>query len=404
MPSKPPATKSALPELIDTPALLRRLCKRLADEPRLAIDTEFVSERTYYPVLGLVQIAAGDVCSVVDPIEIEDISPLRDLLTSPKSIKVFHAGNQDLALFYEVFGEVPSPVFDTQLAAAFVGYGEQVSYAKLVERISKVSLSKQAGLTDWTRRPLSAKQLSYALDDVRYLLEMHQRLLDRLDSMGRGEWFREELDRLGSPETYQRPEPEAMFQNVKRWSTLDRRKLAILRELAAWRELEARERDRPRGRVVSDDILVEIARLAPDHPSTLKNIRPLHPRERKRSGNAIVEAVQRAVELSESEWPSLPKRRPGRRPEVPGVIELLNAYLRCRAEAEQIAPRFVATRDELEQLVKFHGNADFDSRLLHGWRRKMVGRDLLSIIEGRRAAIVDREKNQIRLVKPATAE
>ena len=209
----------SFPECIDSEELLSELCDRLAEYPAIAVDTEFVAERTYYPVLGLVQVAAGDICTTIDPLAIEDLSSLERLFANPDVTKVFHAAKQDLCIFYDIFGEVPRPIFDTQLAAAFVGYGDQISYAKLVERVLKVSLSKMAGLTDWTRRPLSRHQLRYALDDVRYLLDAQSNVLNRLERMERREWFEEELAILQCNDTYERKDPREMYRNVKRWST-----------------------------------------------------------------------------------------------------------------------------------------------------------------------------------------
>lgn len=386
------------PELIDTDDLLRELCDRLAEQSRIAIDTEFVAERTYYPTLGLIQVAGEGICVAIDPMAINDFAPLQQLFASPDITKVFHAAKQDLGIFCDLFGEVPKPLFDTQLGAAFIGYGDQVSYAKLVERVSKVTLKKMGGLTDWTRRPLTPQQLSYALDDVRYLLDVHSNVSSRLERMGRLDWCQEELTALQSGETYARTTPREMYRSVKRWSTLDRKSLAVLRELAAWREESARDRDRPRGRIISDDLLIEIARMAPREERGLSGIRPLNRRERERSGAEIIEAVQRALELPREEWPERPTSRASRGQDVTGLVELLTAYLRSRAEVEQIAPRFVATRDVLERMARHYGNGAADEPLMHGWRRKLIGGELIDILEGRCAITVDHTTGKLKLV------
>ncbi len=401
-----------LPEFIDTEADLKKLCTYLRTQSRIAVDTEFVAERTYYPVLGVVQVGTEESCHVIDTIAIENLSSLNGILKNKEIVKIFHAGKQDFGILYEIVGDVPEPIFDTQVAAAFVGYGEQVSYAKLVERVLHVPLSKHSGLTDWTKRPLTSKQMSYALDDVRYLPELYDHLVERLHQMKRTTWCHEELKNLANPEQYVRPEPREMYRNVKRWSTLNRQGLTVLRELAAWREDEARTRNRPRSRIISDDLLVEIAKMAPQSEKALGRLRPLNPRERSRSGAEIVEAVKRAADCPEDERPCLPPRQHAKSNDIPGLVELLTSYLRCRSEALQIAPRFVSTRDELERLAKFYGTKSLvtDPKkqecppVLRGWRRKLIGEDFLEILDGRCGVTVDRESGRLRLISNGKPE
>lgn len=393
-----------LPQFIDTPNGLVQLCDRLAGCPRVGIDTEFIAERNYYPLLGIIQIATDDLAVVVDSIAIEDLSPLRDVLADPRTVKIFHAGKQDLMIFFNRFKILPTPFFDTQIAAAFIGYGDQVSYAKLVERVAKVKLSKHSGLTDWSHRPLTARQMTYALEDVRHLPMIYEHLVQKLESMGRLSWCREEMDLLVAEEGYERPEPEELFRSVKGWATLDEKGLAVLRELAVWRENAAKARNKPRNRIVSDSLLVELARLAPSDTHILAGFRPLHPRERSKSGEQIVNAVLRALEMSPDEWPTLNNNHSNRKPEIPGLIELLTAYLRSRSEELQIAARFVATREDLEFLIRNHGKKRLTSKILRGWRKKLIGDDLQALVEGRSTIGVDASSGKLKLVAREAAK
>lgn len=380
----------------DAPALAQ-LADRIADEPELAIDTEFLRERTYYPRLCLLQLATPDVLALVDPLAVPDLDPLWDRICGGCTI-VLHAGTQDLEIIQRLAGRLPARIFDTQIAAAFLGLGHSVGYSRLIETVLEASPKRSEAYTDWSRRPLTQEQQEYALDDVRYLLECVREMRGRLAALGRTEWVREET------EAYLRsichtPEARDQWRRVKGARRLSGRALAVLQEVAAWREDEAVSRDVPRQRVVPDRVLVELGRRGLTDVGRIEGVRGLHPREAQRSAQALSEVIGQALDRPRSEWPCWPELP--RLPDDPisdAVASLLDAVLRARADALELAPQLLATRSDLTLLVRLSlqtgGVRDQDAAriaLLQGWRRELVGEDLLAVLTGARSVRVERD-------------
>ncbi|HVN84983.1 MAG TPA: ribonuclease D [Candidatus Binatia bacterium] len=374
--------------VVDDAAGLRKVVEQLRRGTRFGLDTEFVGERTYTPQLELIQVANEHLCAIIDCRAIDALDPFFPLLTDPAVEKVLHAGQQDLELFCALTQQVTTPTFDTQVAAAMVGYGAQPGYAPLVERLLGIAIEKTETLTDWSHRPLTHAQLVYAADDVRHLLRLRDHLAQRLARLHRTEWTQEEFRRLERAAVVSRSDPSEAYLRVRGRGGLRAKGLAILRELAAWREEIARTRNKPRNSILKDELLVELARRAPTTPAMLHSVRALHSRELDRSADALLAAVAHALALPKSEWPEPPTPRTASTPI--GLIELLQAVLRAAAERAHIAPNLLATSADLELLVTRHGTADAEALpLLHGWRRELAGAQLLDVLEGRTTVRVD---------------
>jgi ribonuclease D len=358
-------------------AALRELVVQLRTAPAVAIDTEFMRERTYYAKLCLIQLGTDDIHAIVDPLAFDDLSPLCELLTDPAVVKIFHAGSQDLEIFYRLCGCATTPVFDSQIAATLAGFPQQVGYGALVKELLGVSLDKGDTYTDWARRPLSDTQVEYAINDVRYLPEVHRRLVDELTREGRVPWLQADFSRLEDPATYE-PLPEEQWRRVKRISALNRRQLAVAREVAAWREREAQRRDVPKRWILGDESIVEIARRAPVTASDVSAIRGVADKAGKGACRGIAEAVAVGVAVPEAELPSLNKKR---RPQgdVDAAVDLMVAIVRMRARQHGVAMPLLASREDLERLA---GGEREASALLEGWRRKMVGEELVRLLDG----------------------
>lgn len=376
------------PTIVETTEALGSLCETLGAAKTFALDTEFVRERTFYIQLGIVQVATDDVEAVIDPNAVQNLDPLYQLVTDPAVEKVVHAGEQDFAALYEKGGIVPKNVFDTQIAAALVGYGDQISYAKLVAKVTGVQLSKLETLTDWTARPLTKAQIDYSLEDVRYLGEIRRHLGERLDSLGRSGWEVEECARLEAAVTYLTPEPLEYYKRLKTGG-LNGGSLGVLRQVAAWREETARSRNVPRGWVIRDQSVLEIARRKPSSIKSLKQIRSLKPHQIGKDGESIIESVKRG-EASPVDEPMPEKVRSKIPPEIDSIARLLEAWLYARATEAEIAPSMLATRGDLKSLAAGHFRGEVpELPLLEGWRRELVGRDLLDILDGKQTLRVE---------------
>lgn len=368
---------------IRTVAQLQHLCTQATAEGRLALDLEFIRENTYVPRLALIQLAVSDACVIVDPLEVEDLTPFLEVCTSPAVLKILHAAGQDIEILHWHAGIVAANIFDTQLAAALVGLGDQLSYARLVEQLLGVTLSKGETYSDWLQRPLSPEQTAYALDDVRYLLQVHDALCARLSAMGRTDWLAEECRRFSNPTAYQR-EPEQLFRRVRRSQGLSAQGLAVLRVLARWRDQEARERDRPPGSVLHDEMLVEVARRAPRTLDDLQRLRGFPSRELERSGAMLVALVAEGLAVPEAERPQ-PLQGRGPTPAEELMIKVLEASLKALCAREKLASAFIASRADLETLVRRYRQgrlAKEGSPILEGWRGALVGQELLAVLSG----------------------
>jgi ribonuclease D len=376
---------------ITSAGALGEFCEQLKDSARMALDTEFVGEDSFVPKLELIQIATEQAAAVIDFPAIQtgrSLDVFWEIICNPAVQKVVHAGRQDLDLFTVHAGQIPKPFFDTQIAAAMVGFGPQVAYANLVQRVHGTKLAKAHTYTNWSARPLSPDQLAYALEDVTFLLAIHDHLQTRLTKLGRLEWVDEEFSRLEGVVSDTRREPQERYQRVRGWDTLKPKSAAVLRELAAWREGEAKRRNVPRGRVMRDEVLLQLARHPPRHLQELRAIRGLHGSEADRNGETILAAIQTALALPPSAWPEIPKERKPE-PESAGLVELLQAVMKARALDEEIAPTLLATSADLQALVDAKDRTDLDLPLLKGWRRQLLGNILLNILDGKLAVRID---------------
>jgi ribonuclease D len=385
---------------ITTLSDLAALARRLRDHGAFALDMEFERERSYWPKLQLIQVAIPGEAAAVDPLAVSDLSPLLDLIADPSVEKVTHAGRQDAEIFYLKSGKPPRNLYDTQIAAALLGLGEQVGYGALVHRMLGVKLEKKERITDWGRRPLTPGQLEYALDDVRYLLPIRDKLNEDLEQLGRREWFRQELTFYEDPGLYE-PDPDRLYMKVSRWRSLNRRGLGILRELVAWRESEAGARDVPRQRVVPDDVMVDLSLRKPQRVADLRPLRRLHPREIERSGEAIVAAVRRGLDLADADLPN-PPQIPREDPEATHAVDLLGVLLKIRAREIRIAPSYLGTSKDLAVLVDWLSGPRTGKApaLLNGWRRDAVGEDLAALYDGKTLLRMDPQSRTV-VVEPA---
>lgn len=370
------------PSPLTSPRQLEETCARLAAAPFLAVDTEFHRERTFYAQLCLVQVASLDEVVLIDPIALKDLGPLRDLLLRPGIIKVFHAAKQDLEIFHDLWGEVPAPVFDTQVAATVLGLGHQVGYARLVEDVLGVKLEKAGTLTDWARRPLAPEQLRYAADDVVHLASAHVVIAKRLEEQGRAEWLERDMTALADPAQY-RPSPETAWRSVRGAGTIHGPAKTVIRPLAAWRDEMARARNVPRRWVLPDEALIEVARRRPETLDDLGRIRGVNQRMLDEQGARLLALVAEAKNAEPERAAPRPRRMTA---EAEVLADLLQCLVRMRSRERGVAPAQLATREQLERLALEGEEADVPA--LQEWRREMIGDDLLALRDGRAQLVV----------------
>ncbi|MFO1153117.1 MAG: ribonuclease D [Rhodospirillales bacterium] len=380
--------------LITKPADLAALCTRLADAEFIAVDTEFMRERTYWPRLCLVQVAGPDDAVAIDPLAGLDLAPLFDLFRAPHIVKVFHAARQDLEIFFQLMGSLPAPVFDTQVAAMVCGFGDQVSYETLASKLARAKVDKGSRFTDWSLRPLSPRQIEYALADVIHLRPVYQKLMQKLVSTGRGEWLGEEMAALTNPAAYT-IDPLQAFRRLRSRSG-NGRMLAVMRELAAWREREARARDIPRTWVLKDESLLEIAHHTPRTAEALGRTRGLARKfAESPQGADVLAAVERGLAVPMAELPAGDEKRLLPRGVAP-VVDLLKVLLKMKCDDADVAHRLVASTEDLEAIAVDGAGADVPA--LTGWRRHLFGEDALKlrsgavaiVVEGRKLVLVER--------------
>jgi ribonuclease D len=376
--------------LITKSDALADLIGRLSKNQFVAVDTEFMRENTYWPDLCLIQIASTEEAAAIDPkAEGIDLKPLLDLLVDNEDVlKVFHAGSQDLEIVYNLTGRMPKALFDTQIAAMALGHGEQVGYSNLIESMLGHSLDKGARFTDWSRRPLDKRQIDYAIADVTHLAKIFPRLVDKLKKTGRGAWLDEEMERLADPSSFAF-EPEDAWKRL-RLPSRNPAVLGRLRALAGWRETEARTKNIPRGRIVKDDTLVELAAHPPKTQDDLAKVRGLSAGWRSNDiGARLMAALKEASPLDPDELPSREPRRPGLTKDGALVSDLLKLLLKIRAKETGVAPRLIARSDDLEALA---AGVRSDLNILSGWRFEEFGRDALALVEGRLAFAIENGK------------
>ena len=380
--------------MIATTEALQSVCADLRRADFFAVDTEFMRENTYWSKLCLIQVAGGETEAIIDPLaEGLDLRPFLALMAEPAITKVFHAARQDLEIFYRLMGQVPLPLFDTQIAAMAAGLGDSIGYDTLVQKMLSRRIDKGSRFTDWSRRPLSDKQLAYAIGDVTHLRDLYPRLRGRLEKRGRLAWVDEEMQAIADPRLYQ-------FDPDEAWRRMKIRKytpqwLAIMASVARWREREAQSRDKPRGRILKDDAIYEIAQQAPTSIEALGRLRAI-PRgfERSSLARSLISTVQEALKDPERHAPQV--TRPKALPQGIGpVVEMLKVLLRIKAESLGVAPRLIANAADLERLAACD---DADIAALRGWRREAFGEDALRLkrgelclsLEGQRAVIAPR--------------
>ncbi len=365
--------------MIETTAALAEACTELAKSEFITIDTEFLRETTFWPELCLVQMASPTLEVLVDPLAKGlDLTPLFELMANPDVLKVFHAARQDIEIISHLGGLIPHPIIDTQVAAMVCGFGDSISYDQLVQKIKNVQIDKSSRFTDWSRRPLTEKQLDYALADVTHLRDVYLSLKAQLEREGRSLWLTEEMDILESRDTYDMHPDDAWLRLKSRLRKPT--ELAILKFIAAWREREARSRNVPRSRVLKDDAIFEIAQQQPKDAEALSRLRTI-PKgwERSASGNAIVETVNAALALPKEEMPKAPRH--SHAPEGSGAaVELLKVLLKLTADKHGVAAKVIANSDDLDKIAAEGEKATVAA--LTGWRRELFGNVALKLING----------------------
>ncbi|WP_296099482.1 ribonuclease D [uncultured Agrobacterium sp.] len=365
--------------MIETTAALADACKDLAKSEFVTIDTEFLRETTFWPQLCLVQMASPTLEVLVDPMAKGiDLTPLFELMADPNVVKVFHAARQDIEIIYHLGGLIPHPIFDTQVAAMVCGFGDSISYDQLVQKTKNVQIDKSSRFTDWSRRPLSEKQLDYALADVTHLRDVYLALKAQLEREGRSSWLKEEMDILEARETYDMHPDDAWLRLKSRLRKPT--ELAILKFVAAWREREARSRNVPRSRVLKDDAIFEIAQQQPKDAEALSRLRTV-PKgwERSTSGTAIIETVNAALALPKADMPQAPRH--SHSPEGSGAaVELLKVLLKLSADKHGVAAKVIANSEDLDKIASEGEKAEVQA--LSGWRRELFGEPALKLIRG----------------------
>ncbi len=385
------------PALVTTTDALEALCARLASETFVTVDTEFMRERTYWPELCVVQLAGTAEVAVIDALATGlDLAPLGRLLAADHVTKVFHAARQDVEIFLERFGEVPTPLFDTQIAAMVAGFGDQVGYDSLVASLTGGHIDKAHRFSDWSARPLSPAQIAYAAADVTHLRAVYERLRERLDAEGRASWVGEEMAALADPATY-RPAPETLWERL-RPRTTNRRMLGALRAAAAWREREAQRINIPRQRLIRDESLLELASTMPETSEALARVRGISRGfAESATGQSLIAALAAAAILPEEALPDGRREREGKRPS-PALVALLKVLLAEKAEAHDVAPRLLASSEDLDRLASEDAP---DIPALSGWRYEVFGADAMALKAGRIAIGVNGRR--IRLIREEAA-
>jgi len=369
--------------LLTTTDEIHAACERFARHPFVTVDTEFLRETTFWPRVCVIQLASPQEAVAIDALaEGVDLSPFFSLMANEDVVKVFHAARQDLEIIWRLARLIPAPLFDTQVAAMVCGFGEQASYVELVKAVTRANLDKSSRFTDWSRRPLSEAQIAYAIADVTHLRDIYEHLRSRLERSNRLHWLADEMQTLTSPATYEQ-HPENAWERLRHRARKPR-DLAVLMELAAWREAEAQTRDVPRSRVLKDDVLIEIAQAAPRDVDALANLRAF-PKgmERSRAGAEIVAAIERALARDPSTLPRIERER---RAGNGATVELLKVLLRQVAEETGVAAKLIATVEDLEAIA---ASNDADVAVLKGWRRAIFGEKALELKRGRLALAVE---------------
>jgi ribonuclease D len=364
-------------QYINRPEQLPELCKQIQEVSWLALDTEFLREKTYYPKFCLLQIATLNWVACVDPIALPNLELLFDAIYNPAIVKVFHSCRQDLEIFFQLTGKLPEPIFDTQQAAPLLGFQDNPGYAMLVSSLLNINLSKAHTRADWSKRPLNKDEIDYAADDVIYLCQIYQIMTQKLTELGRIDWLKQDFAELTNPENYQ-VKPEKAWLRIKGQNKLTGKQLSIIQTLAEWREKTAQAEDRPKNWLLRDELLFDLAKLQPETVSDLTAVRSINERTVQRYGKELCQLISAAKNR-----PPIPltlKDRPAKKTQQQeAVLDILTALVRIRAEENALNPTILATRKDLEALLF---NGDEECPLLHGWRFTMAGRELVGLLKG----------------------
>lgn len=370
---------------------LEALCKKLSGAPYIALDTEFIREKTYYPRLCLIQVAGPDDVAAIDPLAKGiKLTPFYELLADANVLKVLHASRQDIEIFYHMAGFIPMPIFDTQIAAMVCGYGESVGYEPLVSKVTGTSLDKSQRFTDWSQRPLSEKQISYALADVIHLRPVYEKLVAQIESAGRMHWIREEMHEITKPSLYE-TNPDEVWHKL-RFRNRTPKYLALLRAVAKWRELEARKQDVPRARIIKDETLLEVASAAPVTAEEIKKIRGFGNHLKAAQITSLLTTIEQAKALPSADHPRLSSRRPASET-LQGVIDLLRLLLKIKCDEHGVAHRLVASSEDLEAIAL--GKYD-DVPAMQGWRYTIFGEYAEKLVKGKLSLSVDPKTRGVR--------
>ena len=377
-------------DVINTTQELQTFVNKISNANWLAIDTEFLREKTYYAKLCLIQIEADGHRACIDPLSIDDMTVFNDLMHNPKITKVLHAAHQDLEILLQLSGHIPAPIFDTQVAASVLGIGDQMGYARLVESMLGVSLAKTQSRTDWSKRPLRDAQLEYAIDDVRYLAQIYPKMIEQLESQQRLAWLDKDFAKATNPDTYA-VNAEERWKKVKGNQILKRPQLAVLRELAAWREEKAEQSDRPRKWILSDDILLDLSKQQPSNTEQIKEIRGINPERSQKYHETWLELINKGKTTPESEWPELPRvKKPS--PNQNALIDLLMLVIQIQAKEHNITAAVIATRKQVANMILAG-----ETSLSDDWRGALVNEELAAVIAGE--LFIGRENDKVTLIK-----
>lgn len=372
---------------IDTPDQLHELCELIKSTPWLALDTEFLREKTYYPKFCLLQIATPDWVACVDPLALTDLKEFFEVINKPEIIKVFHSCHQDLEILYQLTGTIPGPIFDTQVAAPLLGFQDNPGYAMLVSSLLNINLNKAHTRADWSKRPLTEAEIQYAADDVIYLCQIYQAIVQKLAALDRSDWLQDDFKELENPENY-RVRPDQAWLKIRGKNKLNPRQLTVIQALAEWRERTAQNEDRPKNWLIRDEVLLDMARLQPDTLTALKTIRGLNERIINRFGKTLCGIIEDAKKREPIQYKE--KIRSYKKTQQhEAILDILTALVRIRAEGNSLNPAILANRKDLEELLL--GDIE-NSPLMHGWRYTMAGKDLVGLIEGQLFLGIESEK------------
>ena len=374
-------------QYIDTPEQLATLCEQIKKEPWLALDTEFLREKTYYPKFCLLQIATPEWVACIDPIALPQLESLFEAIYNPAIVKVFHSCRQDLEIFFQWTGKLPSPIFDTQVAAPLLGFQDNPGYAMLVSSLLSVNLNKAHTRADWSKRPLTEAELEYAADDVIYLCQIYQIMVQKLTALGRIDWLKNDFAELTNPALY-KVDPETAWFKIKGKNKLTGKQLSIIQTLAQWREKIAQAEDRPKSWLLRDELLFDLAKLQPETVQELANVRGINERSVNRYGKELCQLITAAknrppVPLHEKD------RSAKKSQQEEAILDILTALVRVRAEENALNPTILASRKDLEELLS---NGDDECPLLHGWRYTMAGKELVGLLKGELLLGIDSDK------------